>query len=465
MILLVCFQAWAKIPVGKVSFARGSAAAQENDSGQPRLLGKDSEIFEGDQIQTGADSFVILEFMDGGRITVRPETHFNIAKYHQDQANTKGEIKLELQQGGIRAAPGSIAITQGHAIQLETPQGTAQSQGTEFTARLCTNDCQKENKNATALAAKLDEKSAGQVIKIHGVVSAIVASTSNSRELYLGSPVFEEDTLKSEGDSYAVLQFKDGGKYTVQENSEFLIAQYRFSGNDSPTDRAFLKLLSGGLRTISGAIGKTNRQAFNLKTPVATIGIRGTRFDLFCQGECRSDEAAKKNAPIEVGKRTGLYSVVWEGAISETNQAGVFSVGTNQSTYIANGKESAVYLKQIPDLFLKNPAPSPKDVAAPSTTAASSSTAGPGLYLAAHAGKNAATDVKFTTPNGQTVGLDSQKTFYVGGTTSAVMEGTSEFMMYDNHMPTPMASNPAVTYSLLRDSLEGTSLVYFCACH
>ncbi|MDX1434446.1 MAG: FecR domain-containing protein, partial [Gammaproteobacteria bacterium] len=42
--------------------------------------------------------------------------------------------------------------------------------------------------------------------------------------------------------------------------------------------RSFFSLLKGGLRTITGAIGKLNRKAYQIRTPVATIGIRGTEY-------------------------------------------------------------------------------------------------------------------------------------------------------------------------------------------
>ena len=36
--------------------------------------------------------------------------------------------------------------------------------------------------------------------------------------------------------------------------------------------------IRGGMRTVSGAIGKVNRNNYRVQTPVATIGIRGTSY-------------------------------------------------------------------------------------------------------------------------------------------------------------------------------------------
>ncbi len=48
-------------------------------------------------------------------------------------------------------------------------------------------------------------------------------------------------------------------------------------------------LLKGGLRTIMGAIGKRKPDACQMRTTVATIGIRGTHFCvLFCQADCQN---------------------------------------------------------------------------------------------------------------------------------------------------------------------------------
>ncbi len=70
----------------------------------------------------------------------------------------------------------------------------------------------------------------------------------------------------------------DGGKVSLQPNSIFKINKYEFSGKEDGSEYAFMELIKGGLRTITGLIGHKNRERYQLKTTVATIGIRGTEF-------------------------------------------------------------------------------------------------------------------------------------------------------------------------------------------
>ena len=72
--------------VGHINFAKGSNAAQLPGA-SPRILGIGAEIFQGDNIQTTESSFVIVEFTDGSKVTVRPNSNFSIDHYDSQSAN------------------------------------------------------------------------------------------------------------------------------------------------------------------------------------------------------------------------------------------------------------------------------------------------------------------------------------------------------------------------------------------
>ena len=74
------------------------------------------------------------------------------------------------------------------------------------------------------------------------------------------------------------LSLIDGGKVSLQPNTIYKINKYEFSGKEDGSEYAFTELVKGGLRTISGLVGHKNRDRYQLKTAVATIGIRGTEF-------------------------------------------------------------------------------------------------------------------------------------------------------------------------------------------
>ena len=86
------------------------------------------------------------------------------------------------------------------------------------------------------------------------------------------------DTIETK-DGRLQLALIDGGKVSLQPNTIYKINKYEFaSGKEDGSEYGFTELIKGGLRTISGLIGHKNRDHYQLKTAVATIGIRGTEF-------------------------------------------------------------------------------------------------------------------------------------------------------------------------------------------
>jgi FecR protein len=67
---------------------------------------------------------------------------------------------------------------------------------------------------------------------------------------------------------------------SLTPNSEFRIDDYRYNGELDGSERIAMQLVKGGLRTLSGAIGKAKQSAYEMITKAATIGIRGTEYTL-----------------------------------------------------------------------------------------------------------------------------------------------------------------------------------------
>lgn len=109
-----------------------------------------------------------------------------------------------------------------------------------------------------------------------------------------------------------------GGRSANQGASQDdLVGQARAGGS------AVLNLVRGGFRTITGLIGRRDRSAYQLKTPVATIGIRGTDFSVYqCSGNCDSND--------------GLYLGVWDGGITVQNDGGTADFDAGEFGYVAN---------------------------------------------------------------------------------------------------------------------------------
>lgn len=117
---------------------------------------------------------------------------------------------------------------------------------------------------------------AGRVNFVTGDVKA--TSTDGSvRSLARGDVINSGDKI-STGSGRLQLRFTDGGFVSLQPNTVFGVDQYLYANKPPEETSLFFSLLQGGMRTITGAIGKVNKQSYKVRTPVATIGIRGTEY-------------------------------------------------------------------------------------------------------------------------------------------------------------------------------------------
>ena len=269
--------------VGHINFSKGSNAAQLLGA-PPRILAIGAEIFQGDNIQTIEASFVIIEFTDGSKVTVRPNSNFSIDHYDSLSANKGAELVLH--QGGVNASTGAIAKENPESFQIKTPTATIKpkSDSAEFIVRICDKDCERKAKE-TAFAPRTAQSIVARVIDIKGKVSAInrVDQAAKERHLSLGTPLYNADSVHSEKDSYALMLFPDGHKVTLRDGSNMDIKEYDYQITGKK-DQILLSLTTGGLRSLTGAVGKNDHDAYSLNTPVATIGIRGSGHDTDTDG-------------------------------------------------------------------------------------------------------------------------------------------------------------------------------------
>jgi len=120
----------------------------------------------------------------------------------------------------------------------------------------------------------------GEVTFAMGKVRAN-AGAGESRPLLRGDAVDEAETVSTGARSRVQLRFKDGALVTLQPQSSLRVDRYRHVGTGDSEDSVGLTFLKGGLRALSGIVGKKNPKAYRMNSPVATIGIRGTDYSLF----------------------------------------------------------------------------------------------------------------------------------------------------------------------------------------
>jgi hypothetical protein len=153
------------------------------------------------------------------------------------------------------------------------------------------------------------------------------------RLLSVKSEVFEGDRITTEADTFTRLKFSDGGEVVLRPNSQLLVANFSYREDKPGSDNAVLNLLKGGLRAVTGLLGKRNKERYGIETPTATIGIRGTNFGLLlCQSDCGGVPTVS-GKPLE----NGLHIDVADGAITASNKGGSLQFNVGQFGFVRDG--------------------------------------------------------------------------------------------------------------------------------
>jgi hypothetical protein len=112
--------------------------------------------------------------------------------------------------------------------------------------------------------------------EVMAVIDAAGASGQRGeRTLAVGSRIFIGDLVATDAAGEAQLLFSDGTRMIVGANSALLIEEILFSGKATGNKFA-VQAMAGAFRFISG---DSSDQDYSIRTPSATIGLRGTAFD------------------------------------------------------------------------------------------------------------------------------------------------------------------------------------------
>src|SRR5882762_7169912 len=143
-----------------------------------------------------------------------------------------------------------------------------------------------------------------------------------------GTPVQSGDTIRVGPASNAQIRMTDESIVGLRPGTVFGIDAYEYSGQAEP--RSIFSLLKGGFRTVTGAIGRLhNRERYAVRTPTATIGIRGTHYTVV---HCDDDCGGAARGSIS----NGTYGGVTDGRIEVVNQTGEHEFAANTFFYVAS---------------------------------------------------------------------------------------------------------------------------------
>lgn len=197
---------------------------------------------------------------------------------------------------------------------------------------------------ACGLLLPLAAAAAGPVGRVTNVGGLLVATRADgaSRILAANSPVEQGDVLVTGESTYAAVRFSDRSEVTLKPRTQLRIDRYAHDPERPQEDSFVASLLKGGLRTITGLIGKTRPDAYRMQTGTATIGIRGTGYGAqLCQGDCAGLTTADgRPAP------DGLHVDVFDGAIVVSNQGGIQEFRPGEFGFVPNQGLPPVKLPQ-----------------------------------------------------------------------------------------------------------------------
>lgn len=111
----------------------------------------------------------------------------------------------------------------------------------------------------------------GHVVWVQGTM------TASGRPLVRGAPVYAGEVLSTDSASQANVEFSDGSLMTLKHGTNFAVNQYEFNKKKN-TGSFVSNMTTGGFRTITGLIAKNHPSNYQVNTPVATIGVRGTDY-------------------------------------------------------------------------------------------------------------------------------------------------------------------------------------------
>ena len=187
--------------------------------------------------------------------------------------------------------------------------------------------------------------------EIAGVVLLAKGSTFATNEKGVHRPlkrrsrILEGDILSTARNGKLQIRFVDKALLTLKANSKLDVSAYQLAKSENESEEVVMNLITGGFRTITGSIGKGEKSAYTVNTPAASIGIRGTNYEI----------AQEQDGEFVIA--------VWEGGITVTNEQGSMDVGTGSDFDFVRVKtdEEPEGLDEQPDALTETSAPATDD--------------------------------------------------------------------------------------------------------
>lgn len=431
-------------PIATVEVIDGAVTVQRA-TGKRMVLAVGSKLEEGDVVSTEKDSYVRLRFTDGGEMAVRPQSTLNIQQYRFQTARpAQDSLVINLVKGGMRTVTGLIGKRGNeNAYRVQGTTATIGIRGTEYVVRECKGDCAVERKNAGPLAvngAASQQRQKGGAAPL--AVAARIASFAGqvtirdgakSRIAVAGEPLYSGETVIVSKPGHAAMEFNDKTRVVLDQGSEYQITSVRFNPEAPASGNVLTSLVKGGLRMMTGVLGKRRPENVKVDTVVATIGIRGTNFDIWCVPTGKHHDGQSIRLPDQPHTcNQGLYAATREGAIEMVSGEYSLVVPAGRIGYVDGPGQQPVLLDAEASVRQRAPAPESLSIDHAALFGADGrSMNDPGMYVSVKEGV-----VALMQANGEELLLHRGEVGYAGaeGGDILLLENEPEFIKNDLYL-------------------------------
>lgn len=185
---------------------------------------------------------------------------------------------------------------------------------------------------------------AGRLLFARGDVQLLHADEV-PRKANRGDSVEVGDSVQTGANSNAQIRMSDGAMIALRAHTLFKVDQQTYHKDAPGEGSQTAELLRGGMRAITGAIGHANPSAVSYKTPVATIGIRGTVIDVIY--------VPPEGLPGLPGVKPGHYTLVLKGRVEVSNPAGSLTLAAGEIAYAADENTPPVLRPDLTWVFVQ----------------------------------------------------------------------------------------------------------------
>lgn len=153
-----------------------------------------------------------------------------------------------------------------------------------------------------------------------------------------GDKVYEGESIVTGTDGEVHLTMEDSGFIGVRPDTRMRFTRYQARGET--TDASVIGLLKGAVRSVTGWIGKYNGSSYQIRTPTATIGVRGTDHETLVIPQGQGNDEA------------GTYDKVNIGGTTLQTKHGKVDVEPDRAGFVSHrGGARPQLLAQVPHFF------------------------------------------------------------------------------------------------------------------